>query len=57
MPRHATRVPHSVKQEEQGFRGSGCEAATRALEQSLGKTVDDVPTSDYWVEEKAKVSL
>lgn len=47
----------SVKVAALGFSGSACEAATRALEQSLGRVVSDDRTSDFYREEKAKVSL
>lgn len=46
----------SVKIEAQGFAGSACEQATKALEDALGRVVDDQRTSDYWLDEKAKVS-
>lgn len=39
-----------------GFKGAACEQATRALEQALGRTVTDERTSEFYEEEKAKVS-
>jgi hypothetical protein len=46
----------SVKIEAQGFSGSACEQATRALEEAIGKTVSDERTADFYREEKVRVS-
>lgn len=46
----------SVTFEGRGFKGADCEQATRALEESLGKIVSDERTSEFYAEEKAKVS-
>lgn len=46
----------SVTFEGRGFKGVDCEQATKALEESLGKTVSDERTSEFYAEEKAKVS-
>lgn len=34
--------------EADGFQGKGCEAATAALEQALGKTVIRTPKREVW---------
>ncbi|MEO6476297.1 MAG: DUF2997 domain-containing protein [Luteolibacter sp.] len=34
--------------EAYGFRGSGCEAATKAIEEALGAKVSSRRKSDYW---------
>lgn len=47
----------SVTIEGQGFKGADCERATEALERSLGRVVTCERTSEYYLEEKAKVSL
>lgn len=32
-----------------GFKGSGCEAATRAIEEALGRKVSSRRKSDWWL--------
>ena len=34
--------------EADGFQGKGCEAATKAIEESLGKTRERVRKPDFW---------
>lgn len=45
----------SVEIKAEGFTGATCEEATRAYEDSLGKTVSDERTEDYYRDELAKV--
>jgi len=37
-----------INVEAYGFKGSGCEAATKAIEDALGSRVHHVRKSDYW---------
>jgi len=39
-----------------GFSGSACEAATRALEEALGRTVESHRTSEFYEADKLKVA-
>jgi len=34
--------------EAEGFQGKGCEAATKAIEEALGKTTARVRKPEYW---------
>jgi hypothetical protein len=34
--------------EAEGFQGKGCEAATKAIEDALGKPKDRVRKADFW---------
>ena len=34
--------------EAEGFKGNGCEAATKAIEEALGKTRERTRKPDYW---------
>lgn len=34
--------------EADGFQGNGCEAATKAIEEALGKTTTRVRKPDFW---------
>ncbi|MEO5715983.1 MAG: DUF2997 domain-containing protein [Luteolibacter sp.] len=34
--------------EAEGFKGNGCEAATKAIEEALGKTGKRTRKPDYW---------
>jgi len=39
-----------------GFSGAACEAATRALEEALGRTVESHRTSEFYEADKLKVA-
>ena len=39
-----------------GFSGAACEAATRALEEALGRTVESPRTSEFYEADKLKVA-
>jgi hypothetical protein len=40
--------------EAEGFRGKGCEAATKAIEDSLGKPGTRIRKPEYWRQETAR---
>ncbi len=37
-----------ISVEAEGFQGNGCEAATKAIEEALGKTTTRVRKPDFW---------
>ena len=37
-----------ISVEAEGFQGNGCEAATKAIEEALGKTTARVRKPDFW---------
>ncbi len=37
-----------ISVEAEGFQGNGCEAATKAIEEALGKTTNRVRKPDFW---------
>jgi hypothetical protein len=40
--------------EAQGFRGKGCEAATKAIEEALGKTGTRTRKPEFWRQENSR---
>lgn len=40
--------------EAEGFRGKGCEAATKAIEEALGKTATRTRKPEYWRQENSR---
>lgn len=46
----------TVRIETSGFEGGACEQATRALEDALGTTTSYEHTSEFYADEKLKVT-
>ena len=43
----------AITVEAHGFKGNGCEAATKAMEEALGTTTARVRKPDYWQRDNA----
>lgn len=41
----------AISVEAEGFKGKGCEAATKAIEEALGKTKNRTRKPHYWQQE------
>lgn len=47
----------SITVEASGFQGKGCEAATKAIEDALGKPSTRTRKGDYWRQETTRRNL
>ena len=44
----------AITVEAEGFKGSGCEAATKAIEEALGKSGTRTRKPDFWRQENSE---